>query len=258
MTDDDTLISFDRVEMVYPARGAGGEHAALSGVSFGLRRGSRLAVIGESGSGKSTIARIALGILRRTGGELSVLGADWNLLSARQRSAARAKVGAVFQDPIESLNPLMSTATLIAEPLRIHRPSLARDDIDSLVRQAMNRARVPVELWHRRPGQMSGGQAQRVSIARALVNDPELLVLDEPTSALDVSVQARVLALLDDLHHESQLSWLFVTHDLGVARRVCDDVLVLYRGRVVEAGPVETVFHHPQHAYTRTLIAAGV
>jgi ABC-type glutathione transport system ATPase component len=240
--------------------GRDGQFNAVDEVSLRVERGERLAIIGESGSGKSTTARLLLGLIRRDGGTVSVLGQDWDRLKPKQRSQLRGRIGAVFQEPIDSLDPMMQVGSIIAEPLIIHRSGdrLSRDAQHDKVEAALARVGLPAALLNRRPAQLSGGQAQRVSIARALINNPELLILDEPTSALDVSVQAQILDLLEEIGEQDGLSWVFITHDLGVARSICQNIVVMRRGRIVERGRADDVLQSPSEPYTQELVASSL
>jgi len=235
-----------------------GGRRAVDDVSFTLQPGARLAVIGESGSGKSTIARMLLGLHQCDGGSAHVFGEEWGRLNAKAARALRKRIGVVFQEPVEALDPRLRARQIIAEPLAIHHQAANEDEARKMVLDAMAKVQLDETYASRKPHQLSGGQAQRVALARAIVNSPELLVLDEPTSALDVSVQAQVLDLLARLATERSLSWIFITHDLGVAAEVCNQAIVVFRGSVVESGPIEQVLTHPEHDYTRNLIAASL
>lgn len=235
-----------------------GGRRAVDDVSFALQSGDRLAVIGESGSGKSTIARLVLGLHRCDIGSAHVFGTDWGGLSSKASRALRKRIGVVFQEPVEALDPRLRVRQIIAEPLAIHHQAATEEEVHKLVLGAMAKVQLDETYATRKPHQLSGGQAQRVALARAIVNNPELLVLDEPTSALDVSVQAQVLDLLSGLATGGSLSWIFITHDLGVAAEICDQAIVVFQGSVVESGPIEQVLTHPTHSYTRNLVAASL
>lgn len=235
------------------------EVTALNGVDLHIRRGERLALIGESGSGKSTIGKLVLGQITADAGRVEVLGRDSAALPRRDtiRGIAR-QVGFVFQQPFESLDPLMKVGPALAEPLRIHRRDLDRAAIRERVAAGLDAVGLPSEFMNRYPGQLSGGQAQRASIARALMLDPELLVLDEPTSALDATSQREVLRLLCRLHREREMAWLFITHDLRVAEAVTDYTAVLHSGNLLEYGPTAGVLSSPETAYCKQLIDASL
>lgn len=253
---DSAIARFEAVSKRY--HGRDGDFNAVDDFSLTIAPGSRTAIIGESGSGKSTTAKILLGLTPRSGGTLTVLGEDWNDLNGRQRSQLRARIGSVFQEPIESLDPMMRVAAAVAEPLVVHQRGLDKAELRARVESALDRVGLPAALLDRRPAQLSGGQAQRVSIARALITRPELLVLDEPTSALDVSVQAQILDLLEEIGVQEQLTWVFITHDLGVARSVCQDIVVMQHGRIVENGSAQSVLEAPTERYTQELVASSL
>jgi peptide/nickel transport system ATP-binding protein len=233
-------------------------HDAVRGVSFMLKRGSRLGIVGESGSGKTTLSRMIARLLDQSEGEIEFDGQDIGAVpsAAFSRLALRHRIQVVFQDPMGSLNPRFSAYQAILNPLRRSDPSLGRETQRARVVDAARLAGLDPLLLSRFPHQLSGGQQARVGIARALVVKPDLLILDEPTSALDVSIQALVLNQLDLLRRELGLTTILVSHDLNVIRLMCDDVLVMRSGQVIEASDVETIFRSPSHAYTRELIDA--
>jgi len=235
----------------------GGTLHAVDGVDFTIHAGESVGLVGESGCGKSTLVRLVARLLDVTTGTLALDGTDLAHTPAR-RFAADARRGAVqmvFQDPTDSLNPRFTARDAIADPLR-HLTNLRGPELVRRVDELADDVGLPRELLGRFPHQLSGGQKARVGIARAIACRPRLLVLDEPTAALDVSVQALVLHLLADLRARTGMSYLFVTHDLNVVRMMCERVLVMYLGRIVESGPVEAVFRAPAHPYTRALVAA--
>jgi peptide/nickel transport system ATP-binding protein len=228
---------------------------ALTGVSFTLQAGHSLGVVGESGSGKSTLARLVMALERPTAGCVTLQGQDLHRLNAAGLRGARRQFQMVFQDPYGSLDPRRTVLQTVAEPLAVllgagpaEQRERAAEVLDAVGLRASDSARYPHEF--------SGGQRQRIAIARALVTRPALIVADEPVSALDVSVQAQVLNLMQDLQQRYGMAYLFIGHDLAVVDRVCDEVLVLQHGRVVEQGPPERLFSDPQHACTRALLAA--
>jgi peptide/nickel transport system ATP-binding protein len=224
---------------------------ALAGVSFELRAGETLAVIGESGSGKSSLAMLALGLCEPTGGELLVEGGRWASRSGAERRALRRRVQVVFQDPASSLDPRMRIAAIVGEGLRYLSAGARAQRVGAVL------AEVGLAAGHaeRFPHQLSGGQRQRVAIARALVMDPEVVIADEPVSALDVTVQAQILELLERLKQERGFALLFITHDLGVVERIADRVIVMRQGLIVESGTRDEVFDTPRHEYTRRLLS---
>ncbi|MEJ3749540.1 ATP-binding cassette domain-containing protein [Actinomycetes bacterium KLBMP 9797] len=228
---------------------------AVKGVSFDVRPGETVAIVGESGSGKSTTARMVARLLDVSGGTIEFQGRDVTTLGERDLRGFRGEVQVVFQDPYSSLNPRHTAERIIAAPLHYQRlPN--RTHSRTLVRDLMARVGLNPDHAGRYPSQFSGGQAQRIGIARALAVDPKLVICDEAVSALDVSVQAQVIELLRDLQRERGLSYIFIAHDLAVVRQIAHRVLVMNGGEVVESGPCEQVFEAPRHEYTKTLLAA--
>jgi peptide/nickel transport system ATP-binding protein len=225
---------------------------ALRGVSFDVARGERFGIVGESGCGKSTLLRIISGLDRATSGTVCVEGTDITGLRERQLRFLRARVQLVFQDPMSSLDPRMRVRDIVAEPLVAQGKPADRQRVAALLEAVGLRA----DAADRYPHQFSGGQRQRISIARALAPQPQILVADEPVSALDVSVRAQVLNLIADLVDEFSLTLVFVSHDLSVVGHVCDRVAVMNAGQIVELGDTAQVYAHPQHPYSRKLVAA--
>jgi oligopeptide/dipeptide ABC transporter ATP-binding protein len=230
---------------------------AVDGVSFDLRTGEMVALVGESGAGKTTVASCILRLLDPTSGTVRLHGTDITRLSRRQLRPLRRELHIVFQDPYSSLNPRMSCGDIVGEPLRLHKLA-ARREVDGKVVEMFDAVGLRPELRFRYPHELSGGQRQRVGLARALVVSPSVLVADEPVSALDVSVQAAILNLLRDLQSSMGFSCLFITHDLGAVEYLCDRVIVMYAGRVVETAAREDLFRAPQHPYTQALLSAAV
>ncbi len=228
---------------------------AVQGISFDLQAGRSLGVVGESGCGKSTLARLVMALERPTEGSVVMGGQDLHALDAAALRRARAQFQMVFQDPFGSLDPRLPVARIVAEPLAAHgRTTLAeRRERVAGVLDAVGLRRADLDKY---PHEFSGGQRQRIAIARALVTRPKLIVADEPVSALDVSVQAQVLNLMQDLQDQFGVTYMFISHDLGVVDLVCDEVLVLYQGRIVERGSPGTLFTQAAHPYTRALLAA--
>lgn len=230
---------------------------AVDDVSFSLAAGETLGLVGESGSGKSTLVRLLARLIDPTEGAIRFAGAEIGRLPASRfgRTPERAQIQMVFQDPTDSLNPRFTAFAAIADPIRrLRRRGGAA--IAARVREAAQLCGLAEDLLGRFPHQLSGGQKARVGIARAIAVEPRLLLLDEPTSALDVSVQVTVLQLLQDLKQRLGLSYLFISHDLNVVRLLCERVLVMYSGRIVESGPTAAVFDRPAHSYTAALISA--
>ena len=231
----------------------------VDGVSFELRAGRTLGIVGESGSGKTTVARIVLGLLEPDAGHVEFLGQNWagagqQHVDEYQRRARRRDISVIYQDPLSSFDPRWSVGQILADALDV--AGVTAPQQTARIQQLLEQVRLPAELATRRPLQLSGGQRQRVAIARAIASNPKVIICDEPVSALDVSVQAQVLDLLTDLQASLGLAYLFISHDLGVIRHVSDEVLVMRHGKVVESAPVEVLFEHPQHDYTRRLLGA--
>ncbi|TQL83800.1 ABC transporter ATP-binding protein [Delftia sp. HK171] len=228
---------------------------AVDGVGFSIRKGSTFGLVGESGSGKSTVARMVAGLTPPTSGTVLFDGVDkWS--PAAQTVAMRRRFQMIFQDPYASLNPRWTVQELIAEPLQVLALTAGKGETAERVQEALRRVRMKPDDARKYPHQFSGGQRQRIAIARALASRPEFIICDEPTSALDVSVQAQVLNLMRDLQEEFGLTYLLISHNLAVIRHMCDDIGVMQRGRLVEAGEAGAVLDAPQHAYTRALMAA--
>ena len=229
---------------------------AVDDVSFSLQAGQTLGIVGESGSGKSTIGRSILRLVESQKGRVVWQGNDLLKLSDEDMRRARRDMQIIFQDPLSSLDPRMTVADIIAEPLQIAEPKLTRKERLLEVQKIMAAVGLAPEMVNRYPHEFSGGQAQRIGIARAIITRPKLVICDEPVSALDVSIQAQILQLLDKLRQDFGLSLIFISHDLSVVRLVCDHVMVLYLGRVIESGPSSDVFNHPKHPYTQALLSA--
>jgi len=234
-----------------------GRHAfaAIDGVSFALAPGETLGLVGESGSGKSTIGKAILGLHQASAGSVRFQGRDITKDSLAKRRATASELRVVFQDPYSSLNPSMTIGETLIEPLRLR--GVPKQAALLRAREVLASVGMPEDAVDRFPRQFSGGQRQRIAIARALVADPEIVVLDEPVSALDLSTQAQVLNLLAELRDKLGISYLFIAHDLGVVRFLAQRVVVLYRGQVMEIGPADAVVEHPRHPYTQALVAAS-
>jgi peptide/nickel transport system ATP-binding protein len=229
---------------------------AVDGVSFEISRGETLALVGESGCGKSTVARLLVGLYRPSSGSVCFDGDDLSKVSGPQAQALRRRMQMIFQDPYASLNPRWRVAEVIAEPIRVHQLIQSETDIQARVAQLLGQVGLAASDASKFPHQFSGGQRQRISIARALASEPEFLVCDEPTSALDVSVQAQVLNLMRELQRARGLTYLFISHNLAVVHHVSDRVGVMYLGRIVEIAPRARIFGSPRHPYTRMLLDA--
>jgi peptide/nickel transport system ATP-binding protein len=229
---------------------------AVDGVSFEIRRGETLSLVGESGCGKSTVARLLVGLYAPTRGHIEFFGRDLREMNNAAGRGLRQKLQMIFQDPYASLNPRWRVEDIIAEPLRTHGMGGDKRAVLARVDELLNLVRLSPADRVKYPHQFSGGQRQRLSIARALATHPEFLVCDEPTSALDVSVQAQVLNLMKDLQRDLGLTYLFISHNLAVVRHISDRVGVMYLGRIVELAPKQALFATPRHPYTRMLLDA--
>ncbi len=228
---------------------------ALAGVSLQLVRGRSLGIVGESGSGKSTLARLVMALERPTSGEVRFMGRDLNRLGVAELRAARRDFQMVFQDPYGSLDPRQRVGRIVAEPLAAMGSS-GPSEVQARVAESLDAVGLRASDAHKYPHEFSGGQRQRIAIARALITRPRLIVADEPVSALDVSVQAQVLNLLQDLQQQFGVTYLLISHDLAVVDHVCDEVAVMYAGRIVEQGSPQVLFHAAAHPYTRALVSA--
>ncbi|GIK47553.1 MAG: ABC transporter ATP-binding protein [Alphaproteobacteria bacterium] len=258
------ILKVDDVRVTFPVKVKDGSLLgqtkplrAVDGVSFTLQAGETLGIVGESGCGKSTLARAVVQLLPRNAGEVTFLGR--NLLPSEREliRQARKDLQIVFQDPLASLDPRMTLGASIAEPLLAFTPELNREQREERVKQMMAQVGLDPELINRYPHELSGGQNQRVGVARAMILKPKLVVCDEAVSALDVSIQAQILKLLADLQREFNTSFLFISHDLAVVREISHNVLVLYLGRAVEYGPAEVILRDPRHPYTKALLSAA-
>ncbi len=257
--DPSALLVVRELTVTYRVSIRGG-HAllrAVNDVSFELARGETLGLVGESGSGKSTIARALLRLVPAESGVALFHGTDLLALSGASLQAMRRHLQLIFQDPLASLDPRMRIADILAEPLRVFEPQLTGRQRQQRVLAIARAVGLAAAHLHRYPHEFSGGQAQRIGIARALIIEPELIVCDEPLSALDVSIKSQISNLLKDLQRELQLSLLFISHDLAAVRFSCDRVLVLYLGRVMETAGCDTLFSAARHPYTRALMRAA-
>lgn len=253
------LVVAQKLTKTFKIRGAtpwqSTDFTAVDEVSFRLKRGTTMGIVGESGSGKSTVAQMVLGLLAPTSGSVTFEGDDVAKLDRKAAFAFRRRVQPIFQDPYGSLDPMYSIYRTIEEPLRTHKIGSRKERV-AVVRSLLDKVSLPSTVMRRYPNELSGGQRQRVAIARALALNPEMVVCDEAVSALDVLVQAQILTLLNDLQAELGLSYLFITHDLAVVRQIADDVVVMSKGRVVEATNTTEVFDNPRQEYTRRLLEA--
>ena len=249
----DPLLRVRDLRKLYPVRGTHDVVKAVDGVSFELGRGETLGVVGESGCGKSTAARLLVRLEDASGGSIELDGEDITTRSGRALRDVRRRIQLVFQDPQASLNPRLTVEQTLSEVLRVHRLATDADIRRRRVRELMGMVGLSSAMGGRYPHQMSGGQRQRVGVARALAVEPDVLVLDEPVSALDVSVQSEVMNLLVRLRDDLGLSYIFISHDLGMVRHISDRIAVMYLGRIVELGPWKPVSDEPLHPYTSAL-----
>ena len=229
---------------------------AVNGVSFELKSGETLGIVGESGCGKSTLARAIIRMVPTETGKVLWFGKDLLALQKTEMRKHRKEIQMIFQDPLASLNPRMTIGQIIAEPLKTHYPKTSKADIKARVEDVMNKVGLLENLINRYPHEFSGGQCQRIGIARALILKPKLIICDEPVSALDVSIQAQVINLLMDLQKEMELTLIFIAHDLSIVKHISTKIMVLYMGNMVELAKSEDIYNHPRHPYTQALISA--
>ncbi|MCK6371649.1 MAG: ATP-binding cassette domain-containing protein [Gammaproteobacteria bacterium] len=229
---------------------------AVDGVSFDLGEGETLGIVGETGCGKSSLGRAVLQLVRPTAGSVRWRNRDLCTLPEGELREVRRELQIIFQDPLSSLNPRMTVGEIVAEPLRLHQPGMPAEERQRAVAEMFTRVGLRPDMTSRYPSEFSGGQAQRVSIARAMILAPRLIVCDEPVSALDVSIQAQVCNLLRDLQRETGISMIFISHDLAIVRYMCQRVLVMYLGQVMELADRDALFDRPLHPYSRALISA--
>ena len=256
------LISVRDLKVHFPIRTGGFLRSvyqplkAVDGVSFELFPGETLGIVGESGCGKSTLGRAVLQLLEPTAGQVVWLGQNIAGLGSRAMRPHRKNMQIVFQDPLASLNPRMTIGDIIAEPLRTHKPELNTAEVKQAVKDMLDHVGLLPQMINRYPHEFSGGQCQRIGIARAMIVQPKLIVCDEPVSALDVSIQAQIVNLLMRLQREFGLALLFISHDLSVVRHISQRILVLYLGRIMEIADRDSLYKQPRHPYTKALIAA--
>jgi oligopeptide/dipeptide ABC transporter ATP-binding protein len=262
MTKDSPILEVRGLVKHFPVGGGfattrrGGVIRAVDGVSFDLRRGETLGLVGESGCGKSTVARTLLRLEEATAGQALFHGRDIFTAAERELKDIRRRIQVIFQDPYASLNPRMRVADIIGEPWVIHRDALPRAEWPDRVRELLESVGLRREHAERYPHEFSGGQRQRIGIARAMALSPEILVCDEPVSALDVSVQAQVVNLLEEIQARFGIAYIFIAHDLSVVRHMSHRIAVMYLGRIVETGTEEQVYNRPRHPYTKALLSA--
>lgn len=254
------VIEVDGLKKYFPLRDGlfgqqTGELRAVDGVSFKIRRGTIFGLVGESGSGKTTVGRTLLGLYEKTAGSVKFRGQELSELSPRAMRALRPKIQLMFQDPYSSLNPRIRIGDAIGEAMLEHK-LCRREELYDKTLDVMRICGLAPQHYHRFPHEFSGGQRQRIGIARALILNPDFIIADEPISALDVSIQAQIINLFSDLRDDHGVTFLFISHDLGVVEHLCDDVAVMYLGQLVETASRDALFSRPLHPYTQALLAA--
>ncbi|REJ24454.1 ABC transporter ATP-binding protein [Caldibacillus debilis] len=255
-----TLLKVNHLKVYYPVRGGFFRRVvdyvkAVDDISFEIREGETYGLVGESGCGKTTTGRTIIGLLKATSGEILFNDVDLSKLKRREFFRYRRDIQMIFQDPYSSLNPKKRILDIVAEPFRNYEKFSPQEE-KRRVQELLERVGISPDSIYKYPHEFSGGQRQRIGIARALALKPKLIIADEPVSALDVSVQAQVLNFMKDIQEEFKLSYLFISHDLGIIRHMCDRIGIMYRGRLVEEGTGEDIYTNPQHIYTKRLIAA--
>ena len=262
MSKDEVLVQVENLTKHFPITQGTifqrqvGAVRAVDGVTFNIYRGETLGLVGESGCGKTTAGRTILQLYRPTAGWVVFDGIDLTSLKGEVLRLMRQRMQMIFQDPYASLNPRMTIARIISEPLRVHKLASGKEQQIERVQELLHLVRLNPRFVNRYPHEFSGGQRQRIGIARALASNPEFIVCDEPISALDVSIQAQVVNLLEDLQDQLGLTYLFIAHDLSMVRHICDRVAVMYLGKIVELAEKNELYEHPVHPYTQALLSA--
>lgn len=260
-TDSETLLTVENLKVHFNVGSKGFFDKpkwlkAVDGVSFALKAGETLGVVGESGCGKSTLARGILDLVPVTDGVVTMLGKELTSMDKRSMREMRKDLQVIFQDPLASLNPRMTVGNIIAEPLKTFYPEMSKEKRTKKVKETMVKVGLLANQINRYPHEFSGGQCQRIGIARALILEPKLIICDEPVSALDVSIQAQIVNLLMDIQKEMGLSLIFIAHDLSIVKHISHRLMVMYLGRAVEIASRDDIYEHPYHPYTQALISA--
>lgn len=258
---DNVVLDVNNIKVHFPVRGSGVFPSkqycrAIDGMSFQLKAGETLGVVGESGCGKSTLGRAVLQLIEPTDGHVVWMGKDITHLSEKKMRPLRKDMQMIFQDPLASLNPRMTIFQIIAEPLMTHKPHLTKEEVKQEVKSIMSKVGLLPEMINRYPHEFSGGQCQRIGVARAMILRPKIIVCDEPTSALDVSIQSQIVNLLMSLQEEFHLSMIFISHNLSVVRHICHRIMVVYLGKLMELAERDEIYENPHHPYTQALIKA--
>ncbi len=261
MDKNESLLQVNELKKYFPVyagvfRRVVDQIKAVDGISFAIKPGETLGLVGESGCGKTTAGRVITRLTEATDGAVSYKGQNVLSLSGRELKEYRKKVQLIFQDPYNSLNPKLNVANIVGEPLKIHGLVKNRKQRIARVKELLDRVGLRAEYLHRYPHAFSGGQRQRIGVARALAVEPDLIIADEPVSALDVSVQAQVVNLMQDLQEEYNIAYLSIAHDLAVVKHISDRVAVMYLGKIVEVTRKEKLYDNPLHPYTQTLLSA--
>ncbi|GGG09268.1 MULTISPECIES: ABC transporter ATP-binding protein [Cysteiniphilum] len=262
MLNSETVLNIENLKVYFPLKKSWPWQEtrfvkAVDGVSFDVKKGETLGIVGESGCGKSTLIRAVVGLVNATEGKVVWAGKDLTALKHKKSwQPVRKEIQMIFQDPFASLNPRITIGNIIAEPLKVHEPKLSKEERRTRVEQMMRMVGLSPKHINRYPHQFSGGQCQRVGIARALILKPSILVCDEPVSALDVSIQAQVVNLLKELQQTLGLTILFIAHNLSVVKHISDRIMVMYLGNLMEVGESKALCDHPTHPYTKALLSA--
>jgi len=251
----DTILKVNGLKKYFKTKKKNKFVKAIDGIDFELKRGELLGLVGESGSGKSTTAYVIMGMYSPTGGKLFFNDKDISVMAQKRPLSLKKEIQIVFQDPGTSLNPQSSIGNILSLPIKIHQKKSGKELRDKVM-ENLEKVELPPEYYNMHPREIGGGEKQLVALARALGSNPSFIVLDEPTSALDVSVQAKIIGTLKKIQEEMNLSYLFITHDLSLMRNIADRVAIMYLGKIVEIGPVETLFENPDHPYTQMLISS--